>query len=462
MPERSIAPILDKASRFAGRPAPKAAAAGIAGAVSRGVARLTEMEQALSAPFKAIPFPAIPALRVLDLDVGLPHAHLHPPNLIPPNPVPIPLPSIGPVLPIPFLSGAAQVQINGRAAARCGDMGIAAWCGGFFPVFEVFLGSATVWIEGARAARQGVDITLHCGFSMKPKPTDPPVYPWAGLTLSGSRDVYIGGLPLPSATSWVIGKAIQGAFKGLRGLLKGARALRRLRGRGARVAARFSAEGGADLAAGAADRGARAAAAPVHGGPLDELLQRLEIHGSDDFRATVMDDLNRIARTESGRELLEDLNAVPKALGIHEPLPGSKYHEHFERFGPSLQPHSYQDGLGSIRTNRKGEGVLRDIGRGPEWTTIKRGAGTGADVVYQPAAWPNASAPGTTSDTVLLHELVHARNFARGEALLDDALPDADWLDRWSNMEEFETVQLENRYRADQGYPERHGHTTMP
>src|SRR5262249_39589077 len=113
---------------------------------------LTSIEQLISMPLSLIPFPALPAVRILDFDLGLPHAHMHPPNLIPPAP-PVPLPSTGPVIPIPYLSGASQTLINGMPAARCGDMGLGIWCGGYFPMYEIFLGSSNVWIEGARAAR---------------------------------------------------------------------------------------------------------------------------------------------------------------------------------------------------------------------------------------------------------------------------------------------------------------------
>ena len=119
---------------------------------------LIGVEQMLSTVLSAIPFPALPAVRIADFDIGFPHAHSHPPNLIPPAP-PIPLPSMGPVIPIPILSGASTVLVNGMPAGRCGDMGLGIWCGGYFPLYEVFLGSSSVWIEGARAARMLVDIT---------------------------------------------------------------------------------------------------------------------------------------------------------------------------------------------------------------------------------------------------------------------------------------------------------------
>src|SRR5262249_61379223 len=103
------------------------------------------------------------AVRILDFDVGLPHAHNHPPNA-PPAP-PIPLPSTGPVIPIPFVSGAGSVLINGMPAARCGDMGLGIWRGGYFPLYRSFLGASHGWVEGSRAARPAVDITKHCTFS---------------------------------------------------------------------------------------------------------------------------------------------------------------------------------------------------------------------------------------------------------------------------------------------------------
>jgi RHS repeat-associated protein len=109
--------------------------------------------------------PRLPAARLwVDMVFGWPHYHTHPPNLTPPAP-PIFLPSIGPVL----LSGAVNVLINGIPAARCGDIGFGAWCGGFFPLFEVFTGSSHVFIGGARAARQLIDFTRHCSTSFSRK-----------------------------------------------------------------------------------------------------------------------------------------------------------------------------------------------------------------------------------------------------------------------------------------------------
>lgn len=184
---------------------------------------LTAAEQILSTVVSVIPFPAFPAVRITDRDIGLPHAHGHPPNTPPP---PIPFPSMGPVIPIPFVSGAAQTLINGMPAARCGDMGLGIWCGGYFPMYEIFLGSSNVWIEGCRAARVLCDITKHCIFTT-PKPSDLPLYTFLGLTVTSSPNVVIGGVPMPSLTSMAIGATIKAAFRGLKkvtGLLRPARA----------------------------------------------------------------------------------------------------------------------------------------------------------------------------------------------------------------------------------------------
>lgn len=198
---------------------PKKNPEGVMANIGAAFGLLTSVEQLWSVGFGMIPFPAFPALRILDTDIGLPHAHGHPPNLTPPNPVPVPLPSTGPVIPIPMFSGANRTQINGMPAARCGDMGLGVWCGGYVPMFEVFLGSATVWIEGARAARTLVDITNHCIFSVRPG--DPPIGLFAGTTITGSSNVIIGGVPLPSMVAF--GMAM--AFRGLGKLLGAAKRL---------------------------------------------------------------------------------------------------------------------------------------------------------------------------------------------------------------------------------------------
>ncbi len=101
--------------------------------------------------------PAFPAATLSKLYVGLPHAHSHPPSLIPPAP-PVPLPSLGPIL----LGTCVRVLIGGLPAARSGDLGIAPTCCGFQPFFQIKTGSSNVFIGGARAARS-LDVCVVCG-----------------------------------------------------------------------------------------------------------------------------------------------------------------------------------------------------------------------------------------------------------------------------------------------------------
>ncbi|MGC4095082.1 MAG: DUF6531 domain-containing protein [Polyangiaceae bacterium] len=111
----------------------------------------------LTAPLAKL-MPALPAVTILGMHVGPPHGHLHPPSFTPPaTPAPVPLPSLGVLLG----AGAFGVLLGGLPAARAGDIGIAAACGGFCPPFEVHTGSSSVFIGGSRAARMG-DITRHC------------------------------------------------------------------------------------------------------------------------------------------------------------------------------------------------------------------------------------------------------------------------------------------------------------
>ena len=109
----------------------------------------------ITAPLASM-MPAFPAATLMMPHLGPPHAHGHPPSLVPPAP-PVPLPSIGTIM----VGGAVTVLIGGVPAARAGDIGMAPTCVGLFPFFDIFTGSSNTWIGGARAARQ-MDITWHC------------------------------------------------------------------------------------------------------------------------------------------------------------------------------------------------------------------------------------------------------------------------------------------------------------
>ncbi|HEY0134391.1 MAG TPA: PAAR domain-containing protein, partial [Nannocystis sp.] len=104
-------------------------------AVNLAVGRATDaISQAL---------PSFPAATMGMMAVALPHAHGHPPSLIPPAP-PVPLPVIGTIT----LGCCVSVLINGVPAARAGDLGFSPTCCGFVPMFEVYTGSSKVFIGG--------------------------------------------------------------------------------------------------------------------------------------------------------------------------------------------------------------------------------------------------------------------------------------------------------------------------
>src|SRR5437899_5012890 len=154
--------------------------------------------------------PAFPAARFTDLSLNIMHGHPHPPTFG------TPLPSTGPILPIPIFSTAcgppSSVLINGLTAARAGDMGIAAWCGGYFPMYEIFTGSSNVYIESSRASRMIIDFTKHCMFTSRPSPppSDPPVGNFIGNLITGSPNVQIGGAPIASLSSIIMRAAKSG------------------------------------------------------------------------------------------------------------------------------------------------------------------------------------------------------------------------------------------------------------
>jgi uncharacterized Zn-binding protein involved in type VI secretion len=106
------------------------------------------LETGVAALGNMVPWPSFPAAYLGSLYVGAPHAHLHPPSLVPPAP-PVPLPSMGSIM----LGTCVKVLIAGMPAARVGDLGIAPTCGGLAPFFSVKLGSSKVFIGGNRAAR---------------------------------------------------------------------------------------------------------------------------------------------------------------------------------------------------------------------------------------------------------------------------------------------------------------------
>jgi uncharacterized Zn-binding protein involved in type VI secretion len=143
---------------------PAAALFGAAGAAAD-----EKMSQLVSGLAAAIG--QFPAATLTGMALGIPHAHVkHPPSGPPPVP-PIPFPPLGPIL----LGTNLTVLINNKPTARCGDYGLNPTCCGVVPplsaLYQIVTGSSNVYIGGARAARSGIDITMHCFNVPSPKIT---------------------------------------------------------------------------------------------------------------------------------------------------------------------------------------------------------------------------------------------------------------------------------------------------
>ncbi len=444
------------------------------GVFSRAMGAVTRLEQRLSSAVQrgvdgvpvlgAVVSLRAPALNTDSLVLGMPHAHNHPPNLIPPNPVPIPLPSIGRFYQVPMLGCASKVTVRGAPAVRCGDMSFALMCGGFFPFFEMFFGSSKVWIEGQRAARGGVDMTSHCIFTV-PKPTDPPLGPTVGFAVPTQIKVAIGGMPMPSLTSLGMGLAMRGVFAVLGGAARWILRIPRVNALVSRATRPIH------------DALRRRAAALV-----DRVLDsgRLVIGGADDaFRAAVRDDLVALALTRDGRRLLRQIRAGQHTHTIsplsdaintatragHRPPGGPFMH--------SLTPHGQMHVVppntpGSFRARRVGrqgpDGEFVPIPRNEQVTEhLLPGAGSGSHIHYDPtrATQVHRITPTTPSHAILGHEMQHSVNVGNGRQASFHGGDTPRWLDhndRFQSFEEMSAVTSENGLRDDLGLPLRHSY----
>lgn len=393
--------------------APRPDEGGALAAIAKGMQTAIGWEQQLTAVFGNIPFPKMQALTVGDFSIGLPHAHMHPPNLIPPSTVPIPMPNAGPVMKIPVLSGADHTKHGGKPASLCGDMGpsLTPWCGGYVPMFEVFFGSANVWIEGSRAARVLCDVVRHCTFTT-PKPSDPPLGPMVGVSAGGVNHVGIGGVPLPSFFSMALGKAFAAVAS------VGGKIFRKV------TAKSF----------------------------VDKLIKKGAIQFDNAYtaleRAAMESDLIKIASTRTGRRNLKRVAKANKKKGFKltfEPSPHK---------GP---PPNSEAGSWNEHT-----GDYEDAGY-MDPATGKARYGYNAKIRHSPLDWP---APGSKvpSDVWANHELNHAANNMEGRSIPERThLPDGWGRDkvnpqmqgRWRNFEEFETTHVDNAYRRERGFKPR-------
>jgi hypothetical protein len=355
------------------------------------------------------------------------------------------------------------------------------WCGGITPIGEIFTGSATVWIESARASRIG-DVTRHCTLA------DPGIGLTIGGIVSGSGTVVIGGAPMPSLTALAMqgamhlaGKALGAAADALKGAfvrraeVKAAReAAEALERKAAAEAAHEAAHQAAREAAEKLEREAAArAAAEAAAKQAEETLQRFEAHvtvgGDDAYKAAVKEDLKKVASTDVGRAKMNEIVDAGKPLHI-EPL-NTTYKEPCCVTQPGGYMQVVPDPHGSWEGRTYPPETARQYGQNPlagqRVSIAGPGKGAGSVIYYQPGAFPNARSPLTTSDTILAHEMNHASNGARGElnnqiCKPSDTEANRAWNAEWQDPEEEATVKFENEYRAAHGYHPRKGYGPCP
>ena len=156
-----------------------------------------------------------------------------------------------------------------------------------------------------------------------------------------------------------------------------------------------------------------------------QVTKAVKVDASDPaYAEAVIADLSTIAATQAGKKLLDDLDASGKSVQVNRKDP------------PPSPPNAF----------------ARPLDR----TAASDGTGSDSTVDYNPDQWPDPStrtqAPG---DVILFHELQHAEHNARGTR---DTTARSD---NFTNNEEFNTIEAENKYRDERGVPRRNDHTDL-
>jgi uncharacterized protein involved in type VI secretion and phage assembly len=142
------------------------------------------------------------------------------------------------------------------------------------------------------------------------------------------------------------------------------------------------------------------------------------------YAEAVIQDLSTIAATNSGKALLDSLDASGKSVTVRKQNPAPN------------PPNAF-----ASPTNV---------------TNAGNGTGSDSNVDYNPDQWPSPTtrtkAPG---DVILFHELQHADHNAQGTR---DMTPRGG---NFTNNEEFNTIGPENKYRDERGVPRRNDHSDL-
>ncbi|MBL8798953.1 MAG: hypothetical protein JNM56_34025, partial [Planctomycetia bacterium] len=160
----------------------------------------------------------------------------------------------------------------------------------------------------------------------------------------------------------------------------------------------------------------------------------IKLEGTDAQQIAIMKDLVKISRTKTGQSVLQRIKS------------------------------NHEGDFKAVVTIKVGEPAQHENQGPPGWNqrnpkTGKPGVPGDSEVQYTPGKnytqQRNADGTprnGSPSDAVLLHELDHAQRNGQGNQLKDYQNPDPS---RFTNAEECAATKTENRYREEQGYPQR-------
>ena len=267
----------------------------------------------------------------------------------------------GPILP----PGAPTVLIGSLPAARVGDK---ATCVG--PPDIISEGATTVVIQGMPAARMG-DWTVH-----------------GGKITNGELTVLIGDSSSVGAARFggLAGSIIGGILGGIGGAIAGFLA-------GGPVGAVIGAVAGAAVGAGIGYA--------LTSQEVTTYGKSIIIEGTPEFRRETVRDLNIIASTESGQNLISSIESSGRTMRIHSDEGGGPW----AWTDPPPSPGD-PNPPGYLRLDgTPGTPADTEVGHDPDLDRI-----TGHP--YNTATW--AQPPNMPSDDALFHEMVHADDMMHG------------------------------------------------
>jgi len=183
------------------------------------------------------------------------------------------------------------------------------------------------------------------------------------------------------------------------------------------------------------------------GSVVTQVNDAINIEGTPEFQATVLERLNLIEGTKSGQAMLKNVANSGKQMKITEFTGNNSF------ASPSPNTNSgFADGTPNGQSVFYGDGSAANDSTGSQ--LIGSGKGTDVEVQFNPnlnLPNPTPGADSMPNDAVLFHEMNHGSNFMNGKY---DGTPQTGG---WTTQEEKNTIAAGNPSEADylkeRGYP---------